>query len=187
MKAKIFSLLLLSFTAVSVVNAQVSDIPKKHTLSLGPIVGYNLDMEGLTYGAGLLYEFRPFEKVGFTAGFNYGRTRSDVSGDNWGELNGSEIYGDVRTHQVYSLNLGARYYMNQFYLTGSLGVAYDEGETKLSDGSISDGGHKYGLYKSVGAGYQIPLKNNHAIEFEAGYFGSEFMNVGGTVRYRFGK
>lgn len=95
------------------------------------------------------------------------------------------MYGDVWTHQVYSLSAGARYYMGGFYLGGALGLGLDKGHTTLSDGTTSDGGHAYGLYKSLAAGYQIPLKNRDAIEVEAGVFGTKGMKLGGTVRYKF--
>ena len=186
MKLKLFAVALFVFIAGSIANAQTTDLPSKHSLSLGPIAGYNFESEGLTYGAGLLYEFRPFQKFGFIAGLTYQRTRSDVD-FHYGDIDGSTVYGDVRIHQVYAFHAGARYYMDRFYLSGSLGVAYDDASVKLSNGMTVDAGHAYGLYKSIGAGYQLPLKNNDALEFEAGYFGSKFMNIGGTVRYKFGK
>lgn len=186
MKLKIFASALFVLTTVSAANAQITDVPRKHNFGIGPIAGYNLDSKGLTYGAGLLYEFRPFQKFGFTAGLTYERTRSDVN-SYYGEIEGSPVYADVRIHQVYSLQAGARYYLNRLYVSGALGVGYDDGGYKLSDGGTADGGHAYSLYKSVGIGYQFPLKNNDALEFEAGYFGTKFMNLGGTIRYKFGK
>lgn len=187
MKLKFSALALFVFTAVSVTNAQISDVPPKHSLGLGPIAGYNLETEGLTYGAGLLYEFRPFQKFGFTAALTYERSSTDVSDRYYGDIEGTPLYGDVWTHQTYSFNVGARYYMNRFYLGGALGVGLDKGHTAVSDGTTFDGGHAYGLYKSLSAGYQLPLKNRDAIEFEAGFFGARNMTIGGTVRYKFGK
>lgn len=193
MKLKIIALALFVFTAVSVVKGQTADEPRKHNFSLGPLAGYNLnpiggynlDTKGMTYGAGLMYEYRPFQKFGFTAGLAYERMRTDVSDHFYGNFGGLPVYGDVWIHHVYSLSAGARYYMGGFYLGGALGVGLDKGHTTLSDGTISDGGHAYGLYKNMAAGYQIPLKNRDAIEVEAGVFGTRGMKIGGTVRYKF--
>ncbi|SEL06989.1 hypothetical protein [Parapedobacter koreensis] len=187
MNLKNLVLIVLFFSRIWVANAQTASDPRKHNLSFGPMAGYNLDTKGLAYGGGLMYEYRPFQKFGFTAALMYERTRKDVSGDFWGDLNGVPIYGDVRVHQEYSLNVGARYYMGGFYLATALGVGYDDYYTNLSDGSTSDGGHAYGLYKSLGAGYQIPLKNRDVIEAEAGFFGTRDMKIGGTVRYKIRK
>jgi hypothetical protein len=193
MKLKIISLSLFVFIAVSAVNGQTADEPRKHNFSLGPIAGYNLaplggnnnETKGLNYGAGLMYEYRPFQKFGFTAGLTYERMKTDVSDHFYGDIGGLPVYGDVWIHQAYSFSAGARYYMDGFYLGGALGLGLDKGHTTLSDGNTLDGGHAYGLYKSLAAGYQIPLKNRDAIEVEAGFFGTKGMKIGGTVRYKF--
>lgn len=168
-------------------NAQLSDVPKRHGFGVSALAGFDHDTEGMYYGAGLLYEFRPFRKVGFTAGFTYDRMTKDVSDVYWREFGGSPVYGDVWTHQLFALHAGARYYIGKLYLGGALGIGRDDGSTKLSDGTTADGGHAYNFYKSFSAGYQIPLKNNDLIELEANVFGTRSMKIGGTVRYKFGK
>lgn len=193
MKLRITALALFVFTAVSAVNGQTFDEPQKHNFSFGPIVGFNLgsiagqklDKKSLTYGAGLMYEYRPFQKFGFTAGLTYEQMKTDVPDRFYGGFEGSSESGGVWTHQVYSLSAGVRHYMGGFYLGGALGLGLDKGHTTFSDGAVSDGGHAYGLYKSLAVGYQVPLKNRDAIEVEAGVFGTRGMKLGGTVRYKF--
>lgn len=187
MKLKLIASTLFVFTIMFNANAQNFDLPKKHNFGAGVSAGYDLDEKGLVYGAGGLYEFRPFQKIGFTAGFNYDRMRKDVSGQFWGDFEGSPVYGDAWVHELFSLHVGARYYMDKFYLGGALGVGRDSGYTNLSDGTTADGGHAYDLYKGLSAGYQLPLKNGNAIEFEANFYGTRSMKIGGTVRYKFGK
>lgn len=192
MKLKIIASALFVFAAVSVVSAQTFDEPQKHNFSFGPIAGFNLgsiagqklDKKSLSYGAGLMYEYRPFRKFGFTAGLTYEKMKTDVPDGFYNYTGGTPAYGGVRTHQVYAFSAGTRYYMGGFYLAGALGLGLDKGYTTFSDGAISDGGHAFGLYKSLGAGYQIPLKNRDAIEVEAGVFGTRGMKLGGTIRYK---
>lgn len=187
MKLQTLALALFLFATVYNAHAQLSDVPKKHSFGIGALAGYDLDTEGIIYGAGLLYEFRPFQKIGFTAGFTYDRMSKDASGSYYWDNAGSPVYGDVWTHQLFALHVGARYYVNKFYLGGALGVGRDDGSTSLSDGTTADGGHAYDFYKSLSAGYQIPLRNNEAIELEANFFGTRSMKIGGTVRYKFGR
>lgn len=178
MNKRYLFLLLLFCMTLSGVQAQSFMHPKKHNFSIGPIAGYDYDIKGPIYGGGLMYEFRPFKNVGFTAGFNYEQTRKDFTESSLGD--------ETLRHEVYALHVGARYYIGDFYLGGALGAGHDNGTFKTADGGERSGGSAYSLYKSVGAGYQISLRNQDAIEVEAGTFGtSNSMKVGGTVRYKF--
>lgn len=172
-----YLLLPLCFLMVfSIARAQVSTAPPKHNFSIGPIGGYDYKFKRASYGAGLIYEYRPFQQVGFTAGFNYERTRKNLSPSDYGEL---------LLHDVYSLSIGARYYVGDLYLGGALGVGHENADVKLEDGSERNAMNAYSLYKSLGAGYLIPLRNRDAIEVEAGVFGtSTSMKLGGAVRYK---
>ncbi|HLT89088.1 MAG TPA: hypothetical protein VKZ57_15985, partial [Sphingobacterium sp.] len=173
-------LFLFFCTVMSTAHGQVSTIPPKHNFSIGPIAGYDYDIKGPIYGGGLMYEYRPFKKVGFTAGFTYEQTRKDFSESSFGD--------ETLRHEVYALHVGARYYIGDFYLGGALGVGHDKGTFKQEEAVTRSGGSAYSLYKSIGAGYQIPLRNQDALEVEAGTFGtSNSMKVGGTVRYKFRK
>ena len=174
--------LLLSTASIK---AQMQTELPVHSIGAGPLVGYNVDSKSLAYGAGLLYEFRPFKKVGFISSFTYERTQTDVSDFNYAGPGVVPVFADKVYDDVYSLSIGARYYMRKFYIGGTAGVGYNKIKTTLMDGRVSDGGEIYGFYKSVGAGYQIALKNKDIIEAEVGAFGMQQMKIGGTVRYKF--
>lgn len=180
MKKFYLSLFVLACLFVTTTSAQTSaDVPR-HNIGIGPLAGYDYEIKGATYGAGLMYEFRPFRKLGFTAGLTYEQTRKNMSDIDYGPA-----YGDVWKHNVYSLSLGARYYIGDFYLGGALGLGHDSGKIHLQDGSHLNGGSAYSLYRSLGAGYQIPLRNRDVVEIEAGAFGtSKAMKLGGAVRYK---
>jgi len=164
--------------AMTTAHGQISTNPPKHNFSIGPLAGYDYELKGPVYGGGLLYEFRPFKNVGFTAGFNYEQMRKNVPESSFGN--------ETWRHEVYAFHAGARYYIGDFYLWGSLGLGHERGTFKQTDGMTRSGGSTNSLYKSIGAGYQISLRNRDAIEIEAGTFGtSNSMKVGGTVRYKF--
>lgn len=173
-------LFLVLFFCMSLSGAQAQSFmnPPKHNFSIGPLAGYDYELKGPVYGGALMYEFRPFKKVGFTAGLNYEQMRKNVPESSFG----SETW----RHEVFAFHVGARYYMGDFYLGGSLGLGHDKGTFSQTDGTTRNGGSTNSLYKSIGAGYQLSLKNRDAIEIEAGTFGtSNSMKVGGTVRYKF--
>ncbi|WDF67953.1 hypothetical protein PQ465_16825 [Sphingobacterium oryzagri] len=171
--------------AVSAAKGQVSAERSTHNISAGPIAGYNLNNQGFAYGANLLYEYRPFEKIGFISQFSYERTWTDASWMQFGTVGDTPILGDNRFEDVYALSLGLRYYMKNFYAGGTAGLGYDNVKTTIQGRGVSDGGNQFGFYKSLAVGYQIQLKNQDALEFEAGLFGTRQMKLGGTVRYRF--
>ena len=180
---KNFSLFLIvcSCSFTTVIKGQTLELPQKHRIGVGPILGYDHKLEGTTYGAGLMCEYKAFRKVGFTAGFNYEQTRKDLVGQDFAD-NGAGLL----KHHMYALNLGARYYMNSFYLGGALGLAHESGESKMDDGTTFKGGSANSLYKSLGLGYQLPFRNGDLLEMEIGTFGTKnSMKFGGMVRYKF--
>lgn len=155
--------------------------PRKHNFGFGPLAGYNFDIRGFVYGAGLLYEYRPFGNFGLTGNFLYERTTKDID-DIYDE---PSLLGDVWIHETYALSLLARFYMSRFYVAGSAGVGHDNGYFILQNGQTADGGSAYGLFKDFGAGYQIPLKNGDELEIELNIFGTRHTKVLGIVRYKF--
>lgn len=180
---KKFTLLFLpSFIAsVNLSMGQTMDLPQKHRLGGGAIFGYDHKLEGIAYGAELMYEYKPFKRFGFIAGLSYQQTRKNLS-----SVDFSTTGTGVLIHNQYAVALGTRYYLNSFYLGGALGLAYEYGKTKMDDGTTFKGGDIYSLYKAVGMGYQLPLRNGDLMEFELGTFGTnKAMKLGGTVRYKF--
>ena len=176
-KHYLFLVLLFCMSLPGVQAQSLMNLPK-HNFSIGPLAGYDYELKGPVYGGGLMYEFRPFKNIGFTAGFNYEQMRKNVPESSFGE--------ETWRHEVYAVHVGARYYMGDFYLAGALGLGHERGRFTQTDGTTRSGGNANSLYKSLGAGYQLSLKNRDAIEIEAGTFGtSNSMKVGGTVRYKF--
>jgi len=160
---------------------QTLDLPEKHRLGLGPIAGYDFKLKGPSYGAGLMYEYKPFRSVGFTSALSYEQTRKDLTGSDFS----SDDEGLLK-HHLYSASLGARYYVGSFYLGGALGYAYEYGESQMENGSTIKGGSTNSLYSSLGVGYQAPLRNGDLLEMELGSFGTKnSMKLGGTVKYKF--
>jgi len=174
---------LLIFAAVS---AQEQTVWPRHSIGAGPIAGYNLDSKSIAYGAGLLYEFRPFKKFGFISAFTYERTQTDVSDFNFAGPGVDPVFADQLLDDIYSLSIGARYYLQKFYIGATGGIGYNRVKTTLVDGRESGTGEAYEFYKNVGLGYQLALRNQDLIEVEAATFGTKRMKIGGTVRYKFG-
>lgn len=160
-------------------NAQSFSEYGKHSIGIGPMIGYDYKLEGISYGANLLYEYKLFKNIGLTGGLTYEITRKDIPPADIG----TPIKSDLR-HQMYSISLGARYYIKSFYIGGALGVAHERGKVRR-EGVNYPGGTETGLYKAFGAGYQLPLRNGDLMEFEAGTYGTKnSMKVGGTIRYK---
>ncbi len=181
MKKITLLIILSSIAGGNISKGQTFDLIKKHQIGIGPILGYDYKLEGTSYGVGLMYEFRPFNKLGFTAALNYEQSRKNLSAVDF-----SNTGAGVLKHHVYSLSLGTRYHFSSFYLGGSLGLAYENGETTMNDGSNFKGGNTYSLYKTLGFGYQLPLKNGDLLEMEIGTFGTKnSMKIGGTLKYKF--
>jgi len=178
-KFELFFILMLCTLAIELKGQTSTSVPK-HGFSLGPMFGYDYKLKGPTLGAGLIYEYKPFQRLGFTAGFNYELTRKNLPNTDYNVSDGG-----VLTHQVYSLSLGARYYLNSLYIGGALGFAHESGKSLMNDGTKYDGGSANSLYKVLGLGYQLPLRNGDLMEFELGTFGTKnSMKLGGTVRYK---
>ncbi|MFD2965911.1 hypothetical protein [Sphingobacterium bambusae] len=185
MNLNVFYFIIILLCAAGAAKGQVASEWPRHNIGAGPLVGYNLDSHGLAYGANLLYEYRPFEKVSFISLLTYERTRLDASGINYAAPGHTPILGQNRFEDVYSLSLGMRYYARNFYLAGTAGLGYDKIRTTTQNGGVIDGGDEFGFYKSLAVGYQIALKNEDIVELESGLFGTKRMKLGGTVRYKF--
>jgi len=187
MEMQKLGLFLLFVLSVLITNAQTSAEIPRHSFSLGPMAGYNVKNKGFAYGGSAMYEFRPFKRFGFTAALTFDQTRVDVSDINYNPAASKEVFGNEWIENVYSLNVGPRFYLGDFYLGAALGIGYTKGYTTLSDGSTLNNGHAYGLYKNFGAGYQIKLRNRDVIEAEAAVFGTHATKIGGAIRYKFGR
>ena len=179
-KFTLSSILLLS-TGITVLQGQTLDLPQKHRIGLGPMVGYDFKLKGTAYGAGLMYEYKPFRTVGFTAALNYEQTQKNAPSDDFSNTGSARV-----KHQLYAASIGARYYFNSFYLGGALGLAHETGQTRTPDGNNYNGGSINSLYSALGLGYQLPLKNGDLMEMEIGTFGTKnSRKFGGTVKYKF--
>ena len=151
-------------------------------LAIGPILGYNYGINGLNYGLGALYEFRPEKQLSFFAGLNYLQTRRSSS-----HQNTKSFTGEIWKQHLTALNFGARYYANEFYFAGAIGLAYKNELLLGADGRKTPLDSGFGFYKSLSTGYTLPISTHSIGEFEAGVYGiKESMNVGGTMRYKFG-
>lgn len=90
------SLSLLFAFGILIANAQTSSEIPRHSFSIGPMAGYNLKNKGPAFGASAMYEFRPFQRFGFTASFTFDQTRVDISGVNYNPgMDNPPLYGDT--------------------------------------------------------------------------------------------
>lgn len=177
---------LVAMTAAA--NAQtVSSPQQKHYLDLGALAGYNPHTKGIVYGGGLNYEYRPVKQWGFTAGFNYDFTKTDQSGI-WSTAapGVTSTKADYWGLGMYSASIGARRYIDRFFIGASLGLAYERSWAKMDDGVRTAVNDRYGFHQHYYVGYQIPLKHNQYLEIIGGAFGAGPLKVGGGLRYKIG-
>lgn len=162
--------------------AQNSTSPQANNLSIGSLFGYDYSIQGLSYGVGLMYEYRPLKSLGLFTSLNYEQTRRKISERLENNLE------DIWKHEIYSLSGGSRYYLNKYYLSAALGLAYEGTSIKLQNGANSKPDFNFNLYKSVGMGVQNTLRNSDIIEVEATTYGTDkSMKAGLSAKYRFGK
>lgn len=161
--------------------AQDSSSAKTHSIGIGPMLGYDFSILGPSYGIGMLYEYRPLNKLSFFSSINYEVTIRGIS------KNVPIPLPEIWKHEVFSLNGGIRYYLlRNLFLAGSLGLAYEASTLQKADGQKQGGEFKPALYRSMFVGYQIPLINKDIIEIESGFSGTKTSNRGAMVaRYKF--
>lgn len=181
MNYPLFSTLLIFCSTLNFSYAQDSSSAKTHSIGIGPILGYDFSIQGTSYGIGLLYEYRPLNKLSFFSTLNYEVTVRDIS------KNVLLTMPEIWKHEVFSLNGGIRYYLlRNLYFSGSLGLAFEASTLQKADGQKQGGEFKPALYRSMFVGYQIPLINKDIIEIETGFSGTKTSNRGGMVaRYKF--
>lgn len=181
---KLTLLAVVLFTALGA-NAQSIKEFGTHNFGVGPLAGYNVETESPAYGADLNYEYRPFEKWGFTAGLSYELTHTDVSGTLFMSGSETDTRPDHWNQNLYTSSVGARYYMGSLFLGAAFGLGFEKGVTTFKDGSKARSADRYGFYQNYSIGYQIPLANQNKFEFYGGVFGANAMKIGGGIRYRF--
>ncbi|WP_313514990.1 hypothetical protein [Sphingobacterium sp.] len=181
MNYPLFSTLILCCCALNISYAQDTFAPKTHSIGIGPMLGYDFSIHGASYGVGMIYEYRPLNKISFFSTLNYEVTVRGIS------KNVLLTMPEIWKHEVFSLNGGIRYYLlKNLYIAGSLGLAYEGSTLQKADGQKIGPDFKPALYRSLFAGYQIPLTNKDIIEIETGFSRTKTSNRGGMLaRYKF--
>lgn len=180
MNYPLFSTLILCYV-LNISYAQDSLPAKTHSIGIGPMLGYDFSHHGASYGVGMIYEYRPLNKISFFSTLNYEVTVRGIS------KNVLLTMPEIWKHEVFSLNGGIRYYLSKnLYIAGSLGLAFEGSTLQKADGQRIGPDFKPALYRSLVAGYQIPLINKDIIEIETGFSGTKTSNRGSMVaRYKF--
>ncbi|RQO75612.1 hypothetical protein DBR43_09755 [Pedobacter sp. KBW06] len=188
-KWKFLMMLVIGIAGSTNLKAQEPSKPES-SLQIAPFAGFNLDKKTFVYGGELSYEYRFNNRWSLTAGAMI----STGSKDNPKKFNGPDFSLKPNHIRVieYGLNLGAKYYIGNFYLAAGFGIGRNS--QKLTyPGSVSPDGlrqeGKYltnGLFQSYGIGYQIPLKNKSSLEIFMKAYGTRDLNVATGIRFSFG-
>ncbi|SEF71530.1 hypothetical protein [Sphingobacterium lactis] len=180
---KIFTsgILLLLLGSSLTASAQSLVPEKRSSFGIGPSIGYDYKLQGFSYGANMMYEFRINSHWAAFAALNYEQTFKNINHAAYFNTVGGQWY-----HHVASANLGMRYYFDKFYMSGSLGLGYDNKKITLDDGWKVNDVNGFGLHRSFGFGYQFDLINQDALEVEVGVSGTNAsMKSMATFRYLF--
>ncbi len=174
--------LILGLTATNLLAQEPSRV--KSRIQISPLAGVNLNKKIFIYGAELGYEYSISSNWSATGNMMY-TTGSTNTPKKFSPINPT-LQPNEQSMTDYSVNLGVKYYIGNFYISGGMGYGMQEQKLSFAGNNQDVKTSKNRFYQSLGVGYRIQLKNQNNLEIFMKSFGANDLNVVTGVRYSFG-